>query len=95
MTLSNEYKRKVISLLSKDAYLRENSEYITVDAPSVEKYFIIFQQKYKHVYGEEQWNTFISELLEKREANIQNAQLIAMLNAQKKLMKKYEHIKKN
>jgi hypothetical protein len=94
MTLSNEYKRKVIGILSKDAYLRENSEYITVDAPSVEKYFIIFQQKYIHVYGEQQWNKFISELLEKREANIQNAQLIAMLKAQRKLMNIYQNNKK-
>lgn len=97
MQLSTEYKKKVVNILKKDFYLRDNSSFIQVEAKDLsfnDKYFIIFQQKYIQVYGEEQWNNFISELLEKRQSNIQHNQLLVMLKTQRKLMNIYQNNKK-
>ena len=92
MTISKTFKRQIIDFLSNDSNLNNDYVFVSPDiVDKVEKYYIIFRQKYIKTYGQSSWNTFLSDRISTREQNIQNNKIDIMLAEQKRILKQLEH----
>jgi hypothetical protein len=86
--LSNSTKRQIIHTLSKDKNLSEVWVNVQTSVSKVDKYYTVFEQKYKHVYSEQQWDDYVNSVLSKRESNIQENTIKKMLKDQRRLINK-------